>query len=76
MPVTRMVAIMITHSYDFSSVIEHKTTSKNGEWSTYAIPAGRFNGKNFGNTYLQVNNFDGTATIFKSAKKNDTWTCN
>jgi len=73
--VTPMVLMTIQRNFDFIAVVKHRTTSASGEWSTYEVPAGQFNDKKKGSTYLQVNNYNNTATIFKSANKNDTWKC-
>ena len=63
------------YDIDFSALIVHKTSSADGEWSTYEIPAGHFHDKSKGPAYLQVNNVNNTATLFKSLDEKDTWSC-
>ena len=73
--ITLMVAIIIQHDINFTSIVKHKTTSKNGEWSTYEVGAGLFT-KTKTPTYLEVNNFSGTAMIIKTQSKANAWKCN
>jgi len=71
-----MTGLIIQHDINFTSIIKHQTTSANGEWSSYVVEPGLFNKGQKTSTYLEVNNFNNTATIFRSLSESNTWKCN